>query len=93
VLDMIKDNPNRNAKYVCAIAYVNDCCEKTFVGEFFGTMGYSQEGTNGFGYDPIFRTMDNRSLATLSMDEKNAISHRHMALEKFIKYLKGEDDE
>ena len=50
---------------------------------------WAEEGTNGFGYDPIFMYGD-RSFAELSAEEKDSVSHRADALRKFEKRIKGE---
>jgi XTP/dITP diphosphohydrolase len=79
---------NRTARYACAV-----CCVFPEGGEIVahgaceGTIGYEQRGTNGFGYDPIFY-MGERSLAELSDDEKNAVSHRGQAVRTFVHHLR-----
>jgi XTP/dITP diphosphohydrolase len=63
----------------------------TGYGELSGMITRKPEGNNGFGYDPIFIPDGyDRSLALLSGDEKNTISHRRKAieavLEQYVKY-------
>ena len=85
VLDKMKEVPDdrRTARFVCCICYIDEKGEPhTVRGECEGRIGYERRGENGFGYDPIFY-VDGRSFAELSADEKNAISHRGRALEKF----------
>jgi len=55
---------------------------REFVGEgvLAGTIAAQPRGTNGFGFDPIFRLADGRQLAELSLEEKNLLSHRARAL-------------
>jgi len=55
---------------------------REFVGEgvLAGTIASEPRGTNGFGFDPVFRLADGRQLAELSSDEKNLLSHRARAL-------------
>ena len=48
-------------------------------GECEGYIGYEPIGDGGFGYDPLFRIGD-KSMAQLTADEKDAISHRGNAL-------------
>lgn len=88
LLDEMKDVPDekRGASFMCTIAYV-DCNESsTMSGECKGSIGREMRGTNGFGYDPIFMVGD-RSMAELTADEKNAISHRGAALKALYEYL------
>jgi XTP/dITP diphosphohydrolase len=55
---------------------------REFVGEgvLAGTIAAEPRGTNGFGFDPVFRLADGRQLAELSMEDKNLLSHRARAL-------------
>jgi XTP/dITP diphosphohydrolase len=60
------------------------------VGELSGRILDSPRGTGGFGYDPVFLLPESgRTLAELSMTEKNRISHRARALEKIAARLEG----
>lgn len=64
----------------CAVLALPDGTERAQFGEVHGKLTRNQRGTNGFGYDPIFELPDGRSLAELTDEEKNAISHRGRAL-------------
>lgn len=90
ILELLKDNNNRNAKFVCVITLYNFKKEPIFFkGECFGSIGYEIKGENGFGFDPIFiPTSYKKTMAELSEENKNSISHRGIASEKLIKYLK-----
>ncbi len=85
--------PQRSARFVCAIAAVVPGGEEFVVRETMeGKIGYGQEGENGFGYDPIFYPDGfSCSSAALSPEQKNEISHRGKALravkERLKKYL------
>ena len=73
--------PDSRLRYVCALAYVNPETgeERIFFGDCRGRMARERRGSGGFGYDPIFvpdATGDNRTMAELTDDEKDAISHR-----------------
>lgn len=72
----------RTARFVCVIAAVlPDKREFTVRETMEGYIGYEPEGTNGFGYDPIFYLEEYKcSSAALSREEKNRISHRGKAL-------------
>lgn len=79
----LKDTPDgeRTAHFVCAIC----CCfpdgSKVEVeGKCDGSIGFAPRGNNGFGYDPIFFTEDNKTFAELSSNQKDAMSHRGNAL-------------
>ena len=71
-------------RYVCALAHVSaDGGERVFLGECRGTLAAQPSGTRGFGYDPAFlpdaQAAAGRTMAQLSDDEKDAISHRGIA--------------
>ena len=83
LLDQLADVPDehRGAGFVCAAALVRpDGTEHVELGELRGTLERAPRGGGGFGYDPILRVDDRRTLAELSPSRKNAISHRGQAL-------------
>ena len=83
LLDQLADVPDehRGAGFVCAAALVRpDGTEHVELGELRGTLERAPRGGGGFGYDPILRVDDRRTLAELSPAQKNAISHRGQAL-------------
>jgi XTP/dITP diphosphohydrolase len=85
---------NRSAHFACVIvlAYPNGSY-KSFEGRVDGHIATQKQGSAGFGYDPIFiPTGFNRSFAEFNSDEKNKISHRGRALQKFIQYLTNEEN-
>jgi XTP/dITP diphosphohydrolase len=72
---------HRAAGFVCAAALVTPTGEEHVeMGHVRGTLTREPRGENGFGYDPILELPDGRTLAQLSSEEKNAISHRGNAL-------------
>ncbi len=75
----------RGARFVCVIAVAIPGKETVlFRGECEGKIALEKRGENGFGYDPIFYVPDfDKTMAELSADVKNAISHRSNALKKF----------
>ena len=92
LLDALKEVPpeNRGAKFVCAMVFLDKNGEILFSdrGECFGQIGFEPKGENGFGYDPIFIVNGgSETMAELPEDEKNKISHRALALNKFIDFL------
>ena len=83
---------NRACQFICALALVNAQGELLFTaqGECQGSLLTEPQGTNGFGYDPDFYSLDlNKSLATANASEKNSISHRARALQKLVKDLEN----
>ncbi|NMD70680.1 XTP/dITP diphosphatase [Bacillus sp. DNRA2] len=86
VLAELADVPdeNRTARFYCALAIaVPGKLTKTVSGTVEGRILHERIGTNGFGYDPIFFSLEaNRGMAELSSEEKNQISHRGKALKK-----------
>ncbi len=89
LLDEMKDIPEnkRQAEFRCVIAYVDGDSEFTVEGVCRGSIGFQEQGENGFGYDPIF-VYDGRTMAEMTDDEKNKISHRSMALNNLYDRLK-----
>lgn len=90
ILDRLKDveKEDRGARYVCSICCIfpNGDTIKT-EGIFEGWIGYDARGDHGFGYDPIFYVGD-KSISEISDEEKDKISHRGQALNKFVIELK-----
>ena len=82
----------RSARFVCVIAAVlPDGSTRVVRKTIEGYIGYEEKGENGFGYDPIFVVPQyERTTAELTMEEKNAISHRGKALRAMKEELKGD---
>jgi XTP/dITP diphosphohydrolase len=77
-------------RYVCVIAYVHGADERLFEGTCTGTLAATPRGTGGFGYDPAFLpddVGDGRTMAELSPEEKDAISHRGRAARRLREWL------
>ena len=92
LLNALKNEKNRKAKFVCAMTLVDPQGKILFetVGECHGEIALKQSGTNGFGYDPIFIVDGTgKTMAELSENEKNKISHRGKALRKVLNALKN----
>lgn len=91
LLDLLKDvkPEDKTAKYVCSFAVIMPNGD-TFdtLGEFYGILIDSPRGTNGFGYDPLFYLPEyQQTVAEISSELKNKISHRAIALEKLKEEL------
>ncbi len=97
LLENMADIADRAAHYVCAIACVFPKTAERFVvrGECHGEILRQPRGDGGFGYDPLFYYPPlGKTFSELSLEEKNTISHRRVALDKFViellKRIKGE---
>lgn len=77
------------AQYVCSLVFVDtDGTELTSIGKCEGIIRNFAQGNNGFGYDPYFFVPElNKTMAELSIEEKNKISHRGKALFAMEKQL------
>ena len=73
---------NRKAKFVCCMVFYKPNGEIiTATGETHGEIMESEQGENGFGYDPLFFSYDlQKCLGVASSQEKNTISHRFRAI-------------
>lgn len=87
ILEKMKNEKNRSAKVVCAIAYYYK--EDTIVvrGEIEGKIPKEKRGENGFGFDSIFELKNKKTLAELTNEEKNKVSSRKIALENLKEKL------
>ena len=87
-LDGIEDSA-RTARFRTIISYVNGVDDFHVEGIIEGKILNNRVGNNGFGYDPIFYSTEfNLSLAEMDSDLKNKISHRALAIEKFVSKIK-----
>ncbi len=90
LLSLLEHSPNRNAQFRTVIAYVDGTEPRYFEGAVKGTILTDFRGNQGFGYDPIFQPIGwNKSFAEVSTAEKNNISHRSLAFNRFLEYLHG----
>ena len=93
VLDQVGDVPDERlgAAFVCAVAFVDGAREIVTDGRMPGRLVRAPRGTNGFGYDPIFVPDGHgETSAELSVEEKDAISHRGQALRELAQRLAAE---
>ncbi|WP_214684750.1 XTP/dITP diphosphatase [Exiguobacterium sp. s155] len=95
LLEKLNGETNRTARFVCALCLAKSSGETLTVrGTIEGTIGYSPQGENGFGYDPLFIVPSlHKTAAELERDEKAVVSHRGQALRKLeaeiIPFMKG----
>lgn len=84
LLQTLGDNPNRKAHFQCVLVFMRhheDPVPLIAQGQWHGEIAHSPMGKEGFGYDPIFFVPSlGVSAAELEKHQKNAISHRSMAL-------------
>ena len=93
VLEQIRDVPDgeRGAHFTCAaVAVFPDGTELVAIGKMTGSLLREPVGSNGFGYDPIFVPMGfTKTTAEMGAPEKDAISHRGIALRELAQAIKG----
>lgn len=89
IIDRCKDAEDKGCQFVCAIAYVEENGEShVFTGVVEGIVADHIEGEKGFGYDPIFYYPPYQTtLANVSEEQKNAVSHRGRALKQFVDFI------
>ena len=92
VLKGLEGKENRNAHFVTCICFIDETGEEhLFTGIWNGVIAEKEEGTNGFGYDPIFISEDGDGKTTASMpiSFKETYSHRAKAVKGLIAYLQS----
>lgn len=88
ILEEMRGIANRKARFRTVIALLLEGKEYCFEGIVEGEILTERQGTEGFGYDPIFRPDGYAvSFAEMDMEEKNKISHRGRAVEKLVAFL------
>jgi XTP/dITP diphosphohydrolase len=94
LLREVPPDGNTDVTYVCVLAYVEPGGrEELFYGRCDGTLTHEPRGSGGFGYDPAVIPKDRddgRTMAELSPEEKDAISHRGRAARAFVDWLERE---
>lgn len=87
------DERNRAAKFTSVMAYRTKRGIKFFTGYCSGEILKQKKGNEGFGYDPIFYLPQlKKTMAEISLSQKNSLSHRAAALEKLATYLETENE-
>jgi XTP/dITP diphosphohydrolase len=88
LLDDLKGSTNRSARFRTFITLILPTTTLSFEGIIEGEITREKKGSNGFGYDPVFQPIESSiTFAQMSMEQKNTISHRALALEKMISFL------
>ncbi len=90
LLKNLGDRTDRSARFVSCITCIFPNGERIVCrGECEGEILFAPRGEGGFGYDPVFQPSgSSKSMAELTAEEKNAISHRGKALHKFKEKLR-----
>ncbi|ALI36107.1 Non-canonical purine NTP pyrophosphatase [Candidatus Nitrosocosmicus oleophilus] len=90
ILDLLGNKVNRNASFKSIIAFHDGNKIELFTGEIKGKIGFELT-TGGWGFDPIF-IPENSDLTFGQMDmkTKNQISHRKVALDRFLKWYQSQ---
>jgi XTP/dITP diphosphohydrolase len=93
LLEKMADVPDdrRSASFVCVLALGRwGRLVKVFRGECRGTILREGRGAGGFGYDPVFHHPESgKTFAQMTASEKEAVSHRGIAMRLLAEYLKG----
>jgi XTP/dITP diphosphohydrolase len=89
LLAKLGDTQNRKAKFRTVITLAEASGITTFEGIVNGVIITEKRGTSGFGYDPVFMPDGaNKTFAEMNLSEKNSTSHRAIAMNKLIAFLK-----
>lgn len=89
LLENLQNTSNRDAQFRTVITLVGfDDHTHTFEGIVRGTIATHPAGNGGFGYDPVFIPEGHsKTFAAMSMDQKNTLSHRAIAVSKLVAFL------
>ena len=90
ILSALGDAADRSARFVCCICLIDPDGEPhLFKGIWQGAIAEKEEGTNGFGYDPIFISEDSggKTTASLPIAFKETFSHRAKAVRQMTRWL------
>jgi len=93
ILQALEGEKNRKARFICCICYIDKTGEKhIFKGIWNGEISLKPEGTNGFGYGPIFISEESKgkTIASLPMEFKENHSHRTKAIKMMVEFLKNQ---
>lgn len=92
LLHEMKNAKNRRACFKTVIALIYKGKEYYFEGAIQGEITPAKEGTKGFGYDPVFKPFGHtQTFAQMDITQKNSISHRALAVNKLVDFLKQDN--
>ena len=92
VLKGLEGEDSRRARFVTCICFIDETgTEHLFTGIWNGEIAFEEDGTNGFGYDPIFISEDGngKTTASLPLSFKETYSHRAKAVRRLIAWLQS----
>lgn len=88
VLEKMKGSEDRSACFRTVVSLILNGEEHFFEGRVDGEILTEEHGSEGFGYDPIFRPSGfKESFAQMTLEQKNEISHRGKAVQKLVEFL------
>jgi XTP/dITP diphosphohydrolase len=88
LLEKLEGEINRDAYFITCICLIAQKKKYFFEGRIEGEILTEPTGNNGFGYDPIFKPKGfELSFAEMSLEQKNKISHRAIAVNKLVDFL------
>lgn len=89
LLKKLEGVEKRNARFVTVIALIINGEKYFFEGEVKGLITKTKSGNKGFGYDPVFKPDGyDCTFAEMTLEEKNKISHRAIAMKKLVNFIK-----
>ncbi|MDY6764374.1 MAG: XTP/dITP diphosphatase [Halobacteria archaeon] len=89
ILRTMRGIENRDASFRCVASYCDSRGVRSFKGRVDGVIAREERGQHGFGYDPIFEHVEtHRTFGEMKREEKNEISHRRRAFEKFAEWYR-----
>ncbi len=92
LLSNLKEHTNRKARFKTVIALRLNGTLHTFTGICEGEITLAKHGSQGFGYDSVFKAEGyDQTFAEISMEEKNKIGHRGKAVKQLIEFLSKTD--
>ncbi len=89
LLRALQGKTHRTARFVTVMAYATESGRWCGKGILEGTIADQPQGEGGFGYDPVFVPQGyEKTLAQLPREEKNRISHRRRAIDRWLRFLR-----
>jgi XTP/dITP diphosphohydrolase len=88
LLQNMEGNSNRRARFRTVLTLLTNSGAWQFEGQVYGHILQQKHGSQGFGYDPVFQPDGHScSFAQMTLEQKNLLSHRSIAIEKLIDFL------